>query len=236
MRLDKYVATLPEGASSLFDNEKEYPAPFDELGVKIAQKAMRDFGGLKIMPYVEDISLADLQELIYDELLLNKYQIDALNKIMASLEVDADTPDKIEVRTYGTVANTKEYGQATITNNIGARSSTDTLGSTDGTTSETGTSYESVVGKATTTSRTQTQQVTNGTASTAAVDSTVSAAHTDTERKLEHTDTIEHYNNVGEDDAPDYIAKWTALLQAPILVSYEKLIVDALTMPYYEEE
>ena len=236
MRLDKFIKTLPDGVSSLFNSALTYPEPFDNMAELITRKAVRDFGGLKIMPYIKDMELSDLQELIWDELTLNTFQLAALNKIMDSLTVDAETPDKIEVRTYGTAANTKEYGQETVTNNIGARSSTDTLGATDGTTSETGTSYESVVGKATTTSRTQTQQVTNGTTSTAAVDSTVSAAHTDTERKLEHTDTIEHYNNVGEDDAPDYIAKWSALLHAPILVSYEKLIVDALTMPYYEED
>lgn len=235
MRLDKFIKTLPNGAASLFDSEKEYPAPFDELGVKIAQKAIRDFGGLKIMQYVEDLSLANLQELIHDELVLNSYQIDALNKIMASLEVDSETPDKIEVKTYGEAVNTDEYGQTQITSNIGARSSTDTLGATDGTTSETGTSYESVVGKATTTSRTQTQQVTNGTSSQAAIDSTTGAAHTDTKRKYEHSDTIEHFNNVGEDDAPDYVAKWLAMLKAPVLVTFEKMIVDALAMPYYEE-
>ena len=235
MRLDKYVATLPDGAASLFDSEKEYPAPFDELGVKIAQKAMRDFGGLKIMPYVEDLSLADLQELIHDELLLNSYQIDALNKIMASLEVDSDTPDKIEVRTYGEAVNTDEYGQTQITSNIGARSSTDTLGATNGTTTESDTSYETTTGRLTKSVNSTTNIVTNGTSSQAAIDSTTSAAHTDTKRKYEHADTIEHFNNVGEDDAPDYVAKWMAMQGAPVLATFEKMIVDALAMPYYEE-
>ena len=238
MRLDKFIKTLPDGVASLFDfTAFQYPEPFDtdDAAEMLARKAVRDFGGLKVMPYVLGMSLEDLQQLVYDELILNNYQIDALNKIMAALAVDDESAGYIERRTYGEAVNTDEYGAATNTNQIGARSSTDTLGATDGTTTNTDTSYESTTGKQTTTSRVQTNQITNGSSSTAATDSTTFGAHTDTRRKYEHEDLIERFENIGESEAPDFVAKWLAIKNAPVLVSYEKLIVDALTMPYYEE-
>lgn len=235
MRLDKFISDLPNGASSLYNELLSYPAPFDTLGIMIAKKAARDFGGLKVLGYVEAMSLADVQELIYEDLTLNSYEIDALNKIMAALELDDESAGYIERRTYGEAVNTDEYGAATITSNIGARSTTSTIGATDGTTTNTDTSYASTTGKTTTTSRTQTNQATNGSSSTAAQDSTTSGAHTDTKRKYEHEDLIERFDNIGEGDAPDYAAKWLAIKNAPVLVSFEKLIVDALCMPYYEE-
>ena len=236
MRLDKFIKSLPDGAASLYDDtEYTYPAPFDTNALLITRKAVRDFGGLKVMPYVIDMSLGELQELIYDELTLNKYQLEALNKIMAALDVDDESAGYIERRTYGEASDTTEYGATTLTSNIGARSSTDTLGATDGTTTNTDTSYESTTGKTTNTSRTQTNQIINGTSSTAAQDSTTSAAHTDTKRKYEHEDLIERFENIGESEAPEFVAKWLAIKDAPVLVAYEKLIVDALTMPYYEE-
>lgn len=235
MRLDKFISDLPNGASSLYNELLTYPAPFDTLGIMIAKKAVRDFGGLKVLGYVEKMSLADVQELIYEDLTLNSYEIDALNKIMAALALDDESAGYIERRTYGEAVNTDEYGAATITSNIGARSTTSTIGATDGTTTNTDTSYASTTGKTTTTSRTQTNQATNGSSSTAAQDSTTSGAHTDTKRKYEHEDLIERFDNIGEGEAPDYAAKWLAIKNAPVLVSFEKLIVDALCMPYYEE-
>lgn len=217
MRLDKYVYKLPNGAADLFNNTYQYPAPFDTDGVMIAKKAVRDFGGLKINPGIEKLPLATVQEFIAEELTLNRFELAALEKMNAALLVDDETPDKTEVRTYG---------QATITNNIGARSTSNNLGATNGTTTNTDTSYETVVGKTTTTSNTTTNAVSNSTSMAAATDSTTSGTH---------TDRIEHFNNVGEDDAPDYIAKWAKLVKSPVLISYEKMIVDALTVPYYEE-
>ena len=239
MRLDEFIKELPSGAASLFEYDLlEYPAPFDdpEAGIMIAKKAVRDFGGLKVLPYVERMSIGDLIDLIWEELTLNKYELEALNKIMGALELDDESAGFIERRTYGEASDTTEYGAATITNNIGARSSTDTMGATDGTTTNTDTSYESTTGKQTTTSRTQTNQIVNGSTSLAAQDSTTSGAHTDTKRKYEHEDTIERFENIGEGEAPDYVAKWLAIKNAPVLVSYERLIVNALTMPYYEED
>lgn len=237
MRFDKFVESLPYGVTSLFNYDLlQYPAPFDELGIYIAKKAVRDFGGLKVISYIENMSIGNLVDTVWEELTLNSYKIDALNKIMAALDVDTDTADYIERRTYGEAVNTDEYGATSIINNIGARSTTDTLGATDGTTTNTDTAYDTVTGKQTTTSRTQTNQVVNSTGSTAAEDRTSSAAHTDTKRKYEHEDIIERFNNVGKDDAPDYIAKWLDVKNAPVLVSFEKLIVDALCIPYYEED
>ena len=235
MRLDKFIKDIG-GASALFDNTLTYPAPYDTMGVMIASKAVRDFGGLKVMSYIESSTTSDLKQLIYEEITLNDYFISALNKMLGALSIDAEDPDKVERRTYGEDVNTEEYGQAVNTTQLGARSSTDTLGATDGTTTDTDTSYASSVGKQTTTSRTQTNQVTNGHSSTASIDTMTAGAHTDTKRHCQHIDTIEHFNNVGEDDAPDYIAKWLAVKNAPVLISFEKIIIDALTMPYYEEE
>lgn len=237
MRFDKYIENLPSGAASLFNFEAyEYPAPFDSLGIKIAKKAARDFGALKIMPFTHRLELSDLQELIYDEILLNDYEIKAFNKMMDALELDDENAGFIERRTYGEAVNTDEYGAATNTNQIGARSSTDTLGATDGTTTNTDTSYESTTGKQTTTSRVQTNQIINGSSSTAATDSTTMGAHTDTKRKFEHEDLVERFENIGESEAPDYIAKWLKIKNAPVMVAIEKIIVDALCMPYYEED
>lgn len=236
MRLDKFVENLPHGVASLFNYDLlQYPAPYDELGLYIAKKAVRDFGGLKVLPYIETMSIGNLIDTIWEDLTLNSYEIDALNKIMASLTLDDESAGYIERRTYGESVNTDEYGAATITSNIGARSNTNTMGATDGTTTNTDTSYASTTGKTTTTSRTTTNQVINGSSSTAAQDSTTSGAHTDTKRKYEHEDLIERFDNIGEGEAPDYAAKWLAIKNAPVLVSFEKLIVDALTMPYYEE-
>lgn len=239
MRLDKFIKRLSDGVASLFNfTAYEYPEPFNtEDGAKmIARKAVRDFGALKIMPNVIEMDLEELQELIHDELLLNQYEIDAFNKIMAAMAVDAESADYIERRTYGEAVNTDEYGAATNTNQIGARSSTDTLGATDGTTTNTDTSYESTTGKQTTTSRVQTNQIINGSSSTAATDSTTMGAHTDTKRKFEHEDLVERFDNIGESEAPDYIAKWLKIKNAPVMVAIEKIIVDALCMPYYEED
>jgi len=237
MRFDKYIENLPNGAASLFNfNLYQYPAPFDSLGIKIAKKAARDFGALKMMPFTNELELSDLQELIYDEILLNDYEIKAFNKIMNALELDDENAGFVERRTYGEAVSDTEFGAATVTNNIGARSSTDTLGATDGTTTNTDTSYESTTGKQTTTSRVQTNQIQNGSTSTAAVDSTVAAAHTDTDTKYEHEDLIERFENIGESEAPDYIAKWLKIKNAPVMVAIEKIIVDALCMPYYEED
>lgn len=237
MRFDKYIENLPNGAASLFNfNLYQYPSPFDSLGIKIAKKAARDFGALKIMPANNQLELNDLQELIYDEIMLHDYEIKAFNKIMDALELDDENAGFMERRTYGEVVNTDEYGAATNTNQIGARSSTDTLGATDGTTTNTDTSYESTTGKQTTTSRVQTNQIINGSSSTAATDSTTMGAHTDTKRKYEHEDLIERFENIGESEAPDYIAKWLKIKNAPVMVAIEKIIVDALCMPYYEED
>ncbi len=236
MRFDKYIENLQNGAASLFNFETyQYPAPFDTLGVKIAKKAARDFGALKIMPFTHRLALSDLQELIYDEILLNDYDLKAFNKIMSALELDEENAGYIERRTYGEAVNTDEYGAATNTNQIGARSTTDTLGATDGTTTNTDTSYESTTGKQTTTSRVQTNQIINGSSSTAATDSTTMGAHTDTKRKFEHNDLVERFENIGESEAPEYIAKWLKIKNAPVMVAIEKIIVDALCMPYYEE-
>lgn len=237
MRFDKYIEKLPNGAASLFNFEVyHYPAPFDTLGIKIAKKAARDFGALKIMPFANDLELSDLQELINDEILLNDYELKAFIKIMNALELDDENAGFVERRTYGEAVTDTEFGAATVTNNIGARSSTDTLGATDGTTTNTDTSYESTTGKQTTTSRVQTNQIQNGSTSMAAVDSTVSATHTDTDTKYEHEDLIERFENIGESEAPDYIAKWLKIKNAPVMVAIEKIIVDALCMPYYEED
>lgn len=237
MRFDKYIENLPNGAASLFNfNFYQYPAPFDTLGIKIAKKAARDFGALKIMPVNNQLELSDLQELIYDEILLNDYELKAFNKIMNALELDDENAGYVERRTYGEAINTDEYGAATNTNQIGARSSTDTLGATDGTTTNTDTSYESTTGKQTTTSRVQTNQITNGSSMAAATDTTTMGAHTDTKRKYEHKDLIERFDNISESEAPDYIAKWLKIKNAPVMVAIEKIIVDALCMPYYEED
>lgn len=239
MRLDKFIKTLSDGVATLFDfTIYEYPEPFNtEDGAKmIVRKAVRDFGALKVMPYVIDMDDEDLQELIHDELLINKYQLDAFNKIMAAMAVDAESADYIERRTYGEAVSDTAYGSATVTNNIGARTSTDTMGATDGTTTNTDTSYESTTGKQTTTSRVQTNQIQNSSNSTAAVDSTVANAHTDTDTKYEHEDLVERFDNVGEGEAPDYIAKWLKIKNAPVMVAIEKIIVDAICMPYYEED
>lgn len=239
MRFDEFIKTLSDGVASLFDfTTYEYPEPFNtEDGAKmIARKAVRDFGALKVMPYVIDMDDEELQELIHDELLLRQYEIDAFNKIMAAMAVDAESADYIERRTYGEAVSDTAYGSATVTNNIGARSSTDTMGATDGTTTNTDTSYESTTGKQTTTSRVQTNQIQNSSNSTAAVDSTVAAAHTDTDTKYEHEDLVERFDTVGEGEAPDYITKWLTIKNAPVMVAIEKIIVDALCMPYYEED
>ena len=237
MRFDKFVESLPYGVTSLFNYDLlQYPAPYDELGIYIAKKAVRDFGGLKVLPYIETMSIGNLVDTIWEDLTLNSYEIDALNKIMSSLTINDDNAGFVERRTYGEAVNTDEYGAATNTNQIGARSSTDTLGATDGTTTNTDTSYESTTGKQTTTSRVQTNQIINGSSSTAATDTTTMGAHTDTKRKYEHEDLIERFENIGESEAPDYIAKWLKVKNAPVLVSFEKLIVDALCMPYYEED
>lgn len=235
MRLEDFIKTLPNGAASLFNSVVDYPAPFNTMGVSIAKKAVFDFGGLKVLPDVATYSVSELQAHIALMLSLSEYEIKAYNKIMNALDLDDENAGFIERRTYGEDVKDIEYGASTITNNIGARSSTDTMGATDGTTTNTDTSYDTVTGKQTTTSRTTTNQITNGTSSTAAVDSTVSATHTDTDTRYEHEDLIERFENIGESEAPDYIAKWLKIKNAPVMVALEKIIVDALCIPYYEE-
>lgn len=235
MRLDAFIKTLPDGAASLFDASKEYPAPFDTLGVHIAAKAVRDFGGLTMYHGIKELTLTELQGVIWEELCLSQYQIEAYNKILDAMAITADDPDYKEIRTYGKDESSLTHGQNTVTSNVGARSSADVMGATDGTTTNTDTSYETTTGKQTTTAHTITAAINNTSSSAAATDSTVTAEHTDVTTRSEHEDIIERFHNVGEDAAPDYIKKWLAIKNTSIIVVLEKIIVDALTIPYYED-
>lgn len=166
---------------------------------------------------------------------MSQYQIEAYNKILAAMIITADDPDYKEIRTYGEDESTMAFGQNTVTSNVGARSNTDIMGATDGTTTNTDTSYESTTGKQTTTAHTITAAINNQSNSSATIDSTVTAAHTNTNTRGEHVDTVERFHNVGEDDAPEYVKKWLAVKNTSIIVVLEKIIVDALTIPYYED-
>lgn len=237
MRLDRFIRDrLEHGVYDLFNyTQYTYPAPFDTLGVMIARKAARDFGALRVSADVALMPLEELQAVIYEDLYLNTYQINALNKILEASQADDTTPDKTEVRTYGEDKNTLSYGSTTVTNNVGARSSSDVTGATDGTTTNTNTSYESVTGKVTTTEHSTTQASTNTTSSAAATDSTATSAHTDNTTRAARTDMVETFGGVGLSEAPDYIRRWLAIQNAPVLATLEMLLIESLTIPYYED-
>ena len=219
MRLSEYIKTLPHGVADLFNHTLyEYPAPFDTaaLAQTIARQSVRDFANLSLLKDIPALSVAELQYVVHDELVMDRWRLDAYEKAMDAMTIDGTTPYRViknkyaqdttgtvygqkqdtnqygatsKTDEYGATSATDQYGATTVTQNIGARSTTDSLGATHSATQQTGTSYASTTGKNTTGSTTDTNAVQNGTSSAAATDSQTTAQHSDTHTTLLHSDT-----------------------------------------------
>lgn len=220
MRLSEYIKTLPNGVADLFNHTTytDYPEPFDTatVALTIARQAVRDFGGLSLRSDVEEMTTAELQSAVHDQLFLDQWRLGAYGKALDAMAIDGEDPREVikkkyaqditgvvygqkqDTNQYGATSKTDEYGATSATDsfgatsttmNIGARSTTDSLGATHSATQQTGTSYASTTGKNTTGSTTDTNAVQNGTSSTAATDSQSTQAHSDTHSTTLHSDT-----------------------------------------------
>ena len=222
--------------TDFFDNESyEYPEPIeDETLQNIIIKAVKiHYGGLKMRDdVVEDNE--ELKDSVYTMIWDNEDIVTSVSKIFEFLALTPDDPSKVIEKVYGQRLKTDQYGATQLTTQIGARSSTDTLGATHEAIQNTGTSYASTTGKNTTGTVTDTNAITNGSSSTAATDTQSTLQHSDTHTDTTWTDTESIFDNVSEDNAADIIPKWKALLKYPIMRAIEKIIVEAVAIPYFE--
>lgn len=234
MTIKEFMKTAT--VADFFDNESyEYPAPMDDTTLQqiILTSVKIHFGGLKM----RDDVLEDPEELldsVYTILWDHQDILSAIDHIVEFLALTPEDPSKVIEKVYGQRLKTDAYGATQLTSNIGARSSTDTLGATHSATQNTGTSYDSVTGKNTTGSTTDTNLVTNGQSSQAAIDTQSTIAHSDTHTDTTWTDRESVFDNVSEDNAAPIINEWKKLLNAPIYRALEKVLVDAFAIPYYE--
>lgn len=222
--------------TDFFDNATYvYPSPFDSTSFQrmLIQNVKIHYGGLKMRTdCVEDPE--ELKLSIYTIILDNEETIKAVDKIIAFLDLGADDPSRVVVREYGEKEKTDVYGATELTTEIGERTSTDNLGATKTTNQNTGTSYASTTGKNTTGSEENTDAIENSTTTDAATDTQSTIEHTDTHTDAETSDTELTYNNVSEDNAADIILKYYKVARLPIMRALEKIIVDAVAIPYYE--
>lgn len=234
MTIKEYLKT--HNYSDLFDTSKyNYPAPFDTAAfqVMITQNLKIHFGGLKMREdCAEDKD--ELQLSIYTIIMDNDETIKAVNKIMSFLSLTPDDPSRTIVREYGEKERTDVFGETELTTDYGERSTTDNLGATHGTSQNTGTSYASATGKNTTGTEDNTDAVENSTTTDAVTDTQSTIEHTDTHTDATYTDTESIYNNVSEDNAADIILKYYKVARLPIMRALERILVDAIALPYYE--
>lgn len=246
---------IKENGPSVFFNFTRftYPAPFDDeaMALCIAKSAARKFGGLMVKDdYINDVS--ELANDVYAYIMTRSNELATIDNIASEIAISDEIPSRVIEREYGADAttdvfgsseNTSAYGATSLTTNIGARASTDSLGAQHSATVTDGTAYDTIVGKLTGTSTTDSNAITNGTTSAAATDTQSATAHTDTFTNGTHTDTHTRaakvdtesiYNNVSADNAPDVAAKWANIAYLPIGRFYQLILIDTLVIPYYE--